>query len=115
MLAFNLMLHEERFEAELQSDFLVATEVADYLVRKGLPFRKAHATVGRIVQYCGQTGAALQSLSLEKYRTFSPLFDQDVIAVLEPRASLAAKKSAGSTSPAEVSKAIRRWKRKLHV
>jgi argininosuccinate lyase len=111
----SVVVHEKRFEAELQSDFLVATELADYLVRKGLPFRKAHAIVGSIVQHCGQAGAALQSLSLEKYRTFSPVFDQDVIAVLEPRASLAAKKSAGSTSPAEVSKAIRRWKRKLRV
>jgi argininosuccinate lyase len=110
-----ITVHEDRFEAELQSDFLVATELADYLVRKGLPFRKAHAVVGSIVQHCVQSGATLQSLSLDRYRSFSPLFEKDLIAVLGPRASLAAKRSAGSTSPGEVSKAVRRWKGKLRV
>jgi argininosuccinate lyase len=108
-------VREERFEEELRSDFLVATELADYLVRKGLPFRTAHAVVGSIVQYCIQSASTLQSIPLEKYRTFSPLFGEDVMAVIEPRASLNAKKSAGSTSPAEVSKALRRWKKKLKV
>jgi argininosuccinate lyase len=110
-----ITVHEDRFEAELQSDFLVATELADYLVRKGLPFRKAHAVVGSIVQHCVKSGGTLQSLSLDRYRSFSPLFEKDLIAVLGPRASLDAKRSAGSTSPAEVSKAIRRWKGKLRV
>jgi argininosuccinate lyase len=110
-----MTVHGDRFEGELKSDFLVATELADYLVRQGLPFRKAHAVVGSIVHHCDRSARTLQSLSLEQYRSFSPLFDEDVIAVLEPRASLAAKKSAGSTSPAEVTKALRRWKAKLEV
>ncbi len=108
-----ITVHGDRFEAELKSDYLVATELADYLVRKGLPFRKAHAVVGSIVQQCEQSGATLQSLSLEEYRHVSPLFDKDVVTVLDPRASLAAKRSDGSTSPAEVSKALRRWMKKL--
>jgi argininosuccinate lyase len=108
-----MTVHRERFDAELRSDFLVATELADYLVRKGMPFRKAHAVVGSIVQHCVQSSSTLQSLSLEKYRTFAPIVDKDVIAVLEPRASLAAKKSVGSTSPAEVTKALGRWGRNL--
>jgi len=110
-----MTVHKDRFEVELRSDFLVATELADYLVRKGMPFRKAHAVVGNIVQDCVQSKASLQSLSLEKYRAYSALFDKDVLPVLEPRASLAAKRSAGSTSPAEVSKALRRWRAKLRV
>ncbi|RPH36892.1 argininosuccinate lyase [bacterium] len=110
-----MTVHGDRFEAELKSDFLVATELADYLVRKGLPFRKAHALVGSIVQHCEQSGATLQALPLETYRTFSPLFGADAMAALGPRASLTAKQSAGSTSPAEVSKALRRWKKKLQV
>jgi len=108
-----MTVREERFEAELRSDFFIATELADYLVRKGLPFRKAHAVVGSIVQRCIGTRSTLQSLPLEAYRTFSPLFGKDALALLAPRASLAAKKSAGSTSPVEVAKALRRWKRRI--
>jgi argininosuccinate lyase len=103
----------ERFEKELQADTLVATEIADYLVRKGLPFRRAHAIVGAIVQACERRAIPLNKLTLKEFKRYSSLFSQDVLLILDPRSSLNAKQSAGSTSPREVQKAIQRWRRIL--
>ena len=102
-----------RFEKELQADTLVATEIADYLVRKGLPFRRAHAIVGSIVQDCDRREIPLYKMTLKEYKRYSSKFSQDVFTVLDPRSSLNAKQSAGSTSPREVRKAIQRWCRIL--
>ncbi|MBI4548245.1 MAG: argininosuccinate lyase [Ignavibacteriae bacterium] len=103
----------KRFETELNSDFLLATELADYLARKGLPFRKAHAIVGNIVQFCMQKKISLKDLSLKDYQKHSKFFGKDVYQILDARTSLHEKKSLGSTAPREVSKAIQFWKRKL--
>ena len=100
-----------RFENE--SDLLLATELADYLVRKGVPFRQAHATVGRIVQECILRNCSLKELPLATYRRFSGHFDRDLWKILNLRASLKMKKSAGSTSPAEVRKSLASWNRIL--
>jgi len=83
----------------------LATDVADYLVRRGIPFREAHAIVGRIVVYCVQHGRELTDLTVEDYQRFSPAFDDDVREVtLE--ASVAARRTAGGTAPARVAEAI---------
>lgn len=102
-----------RFEEELRSDFLLATEVADYLVRKGMPFRSAYTIAGSIVQECIDRRCSLNDLPLERYRKFSALFATDVYKALDPRMTLRRKQSAGSTSPAEVSRALQRWQKKL--
>jgi argininosuccinate lyase len=103
----------DRFTDELRRDSLLATELADYLVRKGMPFRKAHGVAGEIVRECAASGLSLQDLPLERYRKFSGEFRGDVYRVLDPHASVALKRSAGSTSPKEVEKALRRWEKKL--
>ncbi len=100
-----------RFEGE--SDYLLATELADYLVSKGMPFRKAHALVGKIVLECMSKNLFLRELPLSAFRRHSVLFDKSLWRILHLRASLAMKKSAGSTSPKEVKKALRRWKKQL--
>ncbi len=102
-----------RFEAELNSDFLLATELADYLGRKGMPFRNAHAVAGSIVRECSERGVSLRELPLEEYRRHTRLFAPDLYALLDARASLRLKRSAGSTSPKEVAKAIKQWEKKL--
>lgn len=102
-----------RFEHEVASDFLLATELADYLVRKGLPFRRAHAIIGGVVSECFRTKTSLIDLPLAEYRKHSKLFEQDLHVMLDPRASLARKRSEGSTSPKEVQKSIRSWTQKL--
>jgi argininosuccinate lyase len=103
----------KRFEKELASDSLLATELADYLVRKGMPFRKAHSIVGGLVRVCAGKMSSLAELPLSGYQKYSTLFKNDVYKMLDPRASLSRKRSAGSTSPKEVQKAIRGWMKKL--
>jgi argininosuccinate lyase len=108
-----LRFHAQRFEREMTGDFLLATELADYLVRKGMPFRKAHTVVGDVVRRCMEQGLALKDATLDFYREASPLFGEDVYGVLSPRASVRSKASEGSTAPGEVRKALVRWERRL--
>ncbi len=102
-----------RFEKDLTSDFSTATDLADFLVRKGLPFRAAHAIVGDIVRTAVEQGSDLGSFSLPDLQGFSTLFNSSALELIDPRASIRAKKSAGSTAPAEVRKALGRWEKKL--
>jgi argininosuccinate lyase len=102
-----------RFEEDWRSDLLLATELADYLVRKGMPFRKAHGVVGGIVRSCVSRRRSLNSLPLSEYRKHSALFGRDLYPWISARESVKRKRSAGSTSPREVAAAIRRWKRAL--
>ncbi len=102
-----------RFEQEMKSDFLMATELADYLARKGLPFREAHAVVGAVVKECERKRTGLADLPLESYQKHTPLFGKDLYRMLDPRSSLHRKRSAGSTAPGEVRKALARWEKRL--
>jgi argininosuccinate lyase len=97
----------QRFEEELRKDFLLATELADYLVRKGMPFRNAYDIAGAIVTECADAGCGLADLALERYRKHSALFGVDVYRVLDPRESVRRKRSAGSTGTAEVRRALK--------
>ena len=102
-----------RFENELNSDFLTATELADFLARKGVPFRKAHAIVGDIVRLCIERKITLQELPLKEYHRHSKHFGPELAGLLDPRSSLTRKRSSGSTSPREVQNALGRWERRL--
>jgi argininosuccinate lyase len=108
-----VVIKKERFEEELNSDFLLATELADYLSRKGTPFREAHAIVGGIVSECAGREIGLNRLSLKEFRKYSTAFQKDVFELLDVRKSIALKKSAGSTSPKELKKALEFWKKIL--
>lgn len=103
----------EHLEEELRNDFTSATDVADYLVRKGLPFREAHEITGRIVSYCIDHRMYFGNLDLETLRTFSRYFEADIFDYLLPRQSVEQKQSAGGTSPQEVKKQIVHWTRAL--
>ncbi|MEW6545894.1 MAG: argininosuccinate lyase [Bacillota bacterium] len=81
---------------------LTATDLADYLVQKGMPFRQAHRLVGQIVLRCLEQGKELWELSPEEYRSFSPLFGDDVREVVTPEASVRARRSPGGTAPESV-------------
>jgi argininosuccinate lyase len=97
----------QRFEEELRKDFLLATELADYLVRKGMAFRTAYEIAGAIVTECADAGCGLAELPMERYRMHTPLFGPDIYRVLDPRESVRRKRSAGSTGTAEVRKALK--------
>jgi argininosuccinate lyase len=79
-----LKVNHATLESNLATGFLSATELANYLVRKGLAFRKAHEIVGKLVNYCVNHGLDLQDLSIEELKDFSPCFEPDVIALFSP-------------------------------
>jgi argininosuccinate lyase len=94
------------------SGLLLATDVADYLVRRGVPFRQAHEIVGAIVRKLLVEGRGFDALSLEEWRQFSPRFDEDIRDAITPEASVRARTTPQSTAPAAVAGAlaqVRRW------
>jgi argininosuccinate lyase len=105
--------HKEKMAEEIRTDFLTATDMADYLVRKGLPFREAHEVTGKVVSHCLSHKMYFGNLDLETLRTFSRLFEGDVFDYILPQSSVGQKQSAGSTSPQEVKKQYQRWSRVL--
>ena len=78
--------------------FSTATEIADYLVRKGLPFRSAHEIVGRVVFYCEQNNLIFTGLSIDQWHKFSDLFQEDLFVLLAPQNAVDAKNLFGATS-----------------
>jgi argininosuccinate lyase len=93
--------------------FSTATDLADYLVRKGLPFREAHEAVARAVREAQAQGRDLAELPVEALRAFSPLVDADVYDVLTPEGSVASRTVAGGTAPAQVRAAVAEARRRL--
>ncbi len=93
--------------------FATATDLADYLVKKGLPFREAHEAVARAVRAAGEQGKDLAQLSLEALRGFSPLVGEDVFAALTLEGSLAARDHVGGTAPGRVRQAVVQARRRL--
>ena len=90
-----------------------ATDLADYLVRKGVPFRDAHEAVSRAVREAERTGVDLAQLPLAKLKSFSPKIDRDVKNILTLDGSVAARKHLGGTAPAQVRQAVARAKKRL--
>jgi argininosuccinate lyase len=99
--------NEKRMAQAVRADFSNATELADALARKGMPFREAHAVAGKVVRRCLVQGQVLESLTLAELREHSPLFDDAVVAALQPAAVMAARKSAGGTGPTAVREQLR--------
>jgi argininosuccinate lyase len=97
---------KQRMEQALAHGFLAATEVADYLVRKGVPFREAHGIVGQVVKYCEKKGVGFPSLSLEEWRSFSHQFDEDIVGFISPQGAVEAKTSPGGTATCRVREQI---------
>jgi argininosuccinate lyase len=103
----------EAMAAALRLGYATATDLADYLVKKGLPFRDAHEAVARAVRACEARACDLPDLSLDELREFSPLIDSDVFGVLTVAGSLAARNHPGGTAPNQVRAAIERARNRL--
>lgn len=86
----------------LESDFSNATDMADYLAKKGLPFRQAHAVVGNAVHYCIEHHKVLLDLSMEEFRSMSPLFEEDIKEALSIENCVKSRESYGGTGPKSV-------------
>jgi len=103
-----LQVRRERCRQAAMAGFATATDLADYLVRKGLPFRDAHEVVGRAVAFAAAQDCDLSALNLTQLQQFSPMIENDVFAVLTPEGSVAARDHLGGTAPAQVRAAIAR-------
>jgi len=110
----SLKVRPERMRAAIDST-MMATDLADYLVDKGLPFRQAHALAGKAVQYALEQGKALEALSLQEYRALSEGFgpvaiDDEVYGVFDPAYSIARRAATGGTAPQAVKEQIQQAK-----
>jgi argininosuccinate lyase len=104
----HLRVRRERMGAAATAGFTLATELADYLATKGMPFRDAHGVVGAIVRHCLAVGRGLEQLTLPELRRFSPLFGIDVKKWLSAAAAVRRRRAVGGTSPANVRRQLRR-------
>jgi argininosuccinate lyase len=111
----NVQVNEERMRTAASQGMMNATELADYLVRKGVAFRKAHETVGRIVVKAIERGVELDQLSLDELRSFSSEIQDDVFAALTLEKTLAAKSQIGGTAPERVAEALRTARNSLRL
>jgi argininosuccinate lyase len=92
---------------------LIATDLADHLVRAGMPFRQAHEKVGRAVARAAELGVGLDALSDAEYAAIAPEFGSDVRAMFDVGRSLAARTAIGAPAPANVETELARWERDL--
>ena len=92
-----LDFESDRMQDVAEQGYALATDVADYLVKKGVPFREAHSIVGDLVLHAIEKGAGLAELSLEEYRSFSPEFDEDVRDI-DVRSAIASRDAPGGTA-----------------
>ena len=115
---FAEMLATTKFNAEVMTaaarkGYLTATDLAYYLVRRDVPFREAHAIVGKIVAYCEESNMQLEYLSLTQLKQFSPVFTYDVTRVLSAESSIANRDLPGGTAASRVKEATKRARKDL--
>jgi len=106
LVATGLVPVPERMRAAASEGFATATDFADYLVRKGMPFRDAHEAVARAVRHAEARGFDLSALTLADLRLFAPLVDEDIYRVLTLEGSVASRNHPGGTAPAQVRAAV---------
>jgi len=109
----NISVNKERTLAASSSGYMNATELADYLVRKGMPFRDAHEVVGKLVRRAIELKKELDQLPLSEFREFSTLFTEDVHIALSLEATLKSKSQTGGTSPALIDASLARARASL--
>jgi argininosuccinate lyase len=108
-----LEVNREAMRAAALQGYATATDLADYLVKKNLPFREAHEAVARAVRHAERAGKDLAELSLDELRQFSPLIAEDVFDALTLEGALAARSHVGGTAPERVRQAAARARASL--
>jgi len=103
-----MKVNKDRMRQAVNQDFSNATDIADFLVGKGLPFRQAHEVIGKTVLYCIENNKYLLDLTLDEFKQFSELFDDRIFAILQPEAVVDARDVYGGTARGQVSEAIGR-------
>ena len=110
-----LSFREDRLEAAVASDFSNATDVADYLVARQVPFREAYQIVGSVVKQCLSEGLLLRDLSLDRWQGFHPAIESDLYEALAPRQVVAARRSEGGTGFDRVEEQLSVWSERLDL
>jgi argininosuccinate lyase len=100
-----MQINADRMRAAAENSYALATDIADYLVEKGMPFREAHGIVNRLSRHAADSGKRLHEFDLETYRQYSKLFDEDVLDITVD-SSIAARDVPGGTAPGRVRAAI---------
>ncbi|HEX2962644.1 MAG TPA: argininosuccinate lyase [Ignavibacteriales bacterium] len=113
MMVETMEVNTGRFTEELKGDFSLATDLADWLVLKGIPFREAHKIVGHLVAYAEGKGVNFSSITLEEMKEINPVFDSSALECLNISSALERKKTYGSPNPDMVTNQIDLWKKKL--
>lgn len=108
-----MQFRKERMEESAKHGFTNATDVADYLVNHGVPFRDAHGIVGRLVLTCIEKGIALDDLSLEEYRKISPVFKEDIYEAISLKTCVGKRVTTGAPGPEAMQEALNIYKRYL--
>jgi argininosuccinate lyase len=108
-----LKINRERMQAAASDPNLFATDLAEYLVKRGMPFRRAHAIVGSLVAEYVTKGMGLNQVPLAELQKRSSLFEVDVANVFDVRRSLSQRRAISAPSPKNVATQIKRWKAKL--
>jgi argininosuccinate lyase len=110
-----MRVNRDRMRQAVNQDFSNATDIADYLVNKGMPFRKAHEVIGKTVLYCIEQKKYLLDLTLAEYKQFSDLFDDHIYHVLQPEQVVNARNVYGGTAKPQVLQAIDRAEQHLQA
>jgi argininosuccinate lyase len=106
-------INRARMEAAASDPNLLATDLAEYLVKKGMPFREAHGIVGKLVAHGEKTKLPLNQISIAELKKVSPLFDVDAANLFDVRRSLAARTATGAPAPGNIAAQIARWRKLL--
>ncbi len=110
-----LSVNESRFVEELEGDFLFATELAEWLVIKGVPFRESHHIVGEVVKVAEDNNVKLHQLTIEQLKNTNSIFDETALEVFKVNGALYRKKTYGSPNPDMVKTEIMKWKELLNI
>ncbi|MFN4132336.1 MAG: argininosuccinate lyase, partial [Caldimicrobium sp.] len=110
LLVEGMKVKKENMERHLKEGFILATELADYLVLKGIPFREAHHLTGKIVQYAEDKGKKLEELTLEEFKSFTPLIEEDLYNWLTIEHAIKRREILGGTGKETVKNYIKTLK-----
>lgn len=111
----DMIIHEEKMSEATTKDFSNATELADYLASKGIPFREAHEIVGKLVLKCLKKGNYLQDISLAEFQETAPVIQEDVYSLLEARVAVERRNSLGGTGFSQIKFELEKAKKEFHI
>lgn len=112
-LILGIKIKEDQIKSHLSKGFLLATDIAEYLVLQGVPFRDTHHIVGSLVQYCIKEDKCFENLSLEEWKSFHASFKEDIFSILSPESAVDRRNTYGGTARSEVKRQIEKAKKLL--